>query len=147
MIRRRRDPHATANRSTHGCVPRNVNIIAQRTAWVGVGSDHRLVVEVVLTTLKRKESYRGIRLAAISRSRHRHFSPVDADTVRRAYAAKEHHNVAVEDIALRIESQRGIRAKVKSAGALRRRQRQIYAAPPAAVVRREVSPHRQAKNL
>src|SRR5205823_6072181 len=106
---------------------------------VGVSRNHRFVVEVIGPIFKREEGDRRIGLTAISRFGDRHFSSINAVTV-----AEEHDDIAVEDTALGIEGQRRIGSKVSSVP-LRRRQRQIYAAPTAAAVARVVSAHRQAK--
>src|SRR5262245_34178244 len=114
MIRRCCDPHSTANRSTRSGIPGNVDVVAQRTARIGIGGNHWLVVEMVGPVFKREEVDRRISLPAIRRFCDGHFSSVDSGAI-----TEEHHDVAVEDAALRIESQGWIGSKINSVGALR----------------------------
>src|SRR5437870_2105604 len=69
------------------------------SAGIRVGSDHRLVVEVILTAGKFKEVHVGVSPAAIAGASHRHFGAVDGVKVR----AEEDDNIAVERIAPGIE--------------------------------------------
>src|SRR5438132_10090167 len=98
MIARRCYAHAAPDRSANRCIPGNVNVVAQSAARIGIRSDHWLVVEVILAAFEGKESYSRIGFAAIARFGDSHFRSVDAVPV-----AEEHHDIAIENIALRIE--------------------------------------------
>jgi hypothetical protein len=64
---------------------------------------------MVRAIFKRKEIDRRIGLPSVAGFRDGHFSAIDA-----VAAAKEHHDVAVEDIALRVEGQTRIRSEISS---------------------------------
>src|SRR3954471_13933108 len=103
--------NAAAGRAAAGCVPHNVNVVAESTARAGIGGDHGLVVEVISTAFKGKERDLRIALAAVGGAGYRHGGAVDAAEV----LAEKHHDVAIKHIATGVEGQRGIGAKPRAA--------------------------------
>src|SRR5262245_28991583 len=115
MIRRSCYAHAAANRSTRSGIPCDIHVVAQSTAGIRVRRDHRLIVKVVGTVFKREEVNRWISLATVGRLGDGYFGSVNAASI-----SEEHHDVAVEHVALGVKSKRGIRSEICSV-ALRRR--------------------------
>ena len=141
MIGRAREPHAAAGGAAGRRVPCDVHVVAERARGVAVGRDHRLVVEVIGAACEREQRELRIRPAAVGRPRDADSRPVDPVPV-----PEVHDDVAVEDVAARIERERRIGSEV-DAVSLRRRQRQIDAAPARAAVGREVAAHRQPEDF
>src|SRR5205814_9644405 len=59
-------------------VPGDIDAVAEGTAPVGVGRDHRLVIEVVGAPAELEESGPRPGAAAVGRARHRHLRALDA---------------------------------------------------------------------
>src|SRR2546423_14153785 len=105
----------------------------ERTAGIGVGGNHGLVVEVIGAGSKTEKVHAGEALAAIGGASHRHLGSVDALLVA---VAEKYHDIAVEKTAARVEGQAGIGTKITGVGALAGGQRQIHAMPDCPAVAR-----------
>src|SRR5258707_4395928 len=95
------DSHTTATRSSGGGVPGDVHIVAKRTNRILVGSNHRLVVEMVGSILETEEGDSGVCLAAIDGTSYCHFSAIDP-----VATAEMHDDIAVKEIVARVEGKR-----------------------------------------
>src|SRR5712664_2025445 len=122
-IRRASEVNATVSRvPPTGGIPSRVNTVAEGARRIGVGRNHRLVIEVVRATLKPKQGELRIAHAAVGGTRHRHLRAIDAIA-----SAKIHDNEAIKQISARVEDERGVRTKTSVVGALeRRRKRQVH---------------------
>src|SRR5258707_13640061 len=102
--------YPTATRSSGGGIPGDVHIVAKRTTRILVGSNHRLVVEMVGSILETEEGDSGICLAAIDGTSNRHFGTVDAIT-----SAEMYDDIAIKEIVTRVEGKRWVRSKINTA--------------------------------
>src|SRR5213596_1233307 len=150
MVRGAGYAYAAGRGAAEGCVPCDVDIVAEADGVADVHRDHRLVVEVILAWLERELGQARPRAAAVAGAGDRQFCAVDADAVARRVerGAEEHHDEPVEDVSLRVEGERRVRAEPGVVGARQRRRQRHGGAPPAtASVGREVRAHRQPEDL
>src|SRR6516165_830186 len=91
--------HASSGRgAAAGGVPGKVDVVAERTTRVGIGGDHRLVIEVVSAAVKSEEIYARVSLAAVGGFSYGQLRAIDSAFP--LAGAEEHHDVAVESVAL-----------------------------------------------
>src|SRR5262245_25407779 len=95
--------NAAADRATGCCIPCGINPVLEGTAGVRIHSNHRFVVEMVGASGHFEECRCREAPSAIRGFRHCHLSAVDAISV-----AEEDNDIAVKEIAKRVEGERRV---------------------------------------
>src|SRR4030095_15392298 len=97
---------------------------------------------MIAASFKGEKRHRRVSLTAVRRAGYGHLTAVDPGAV-----AKIDDNISIEQVVAGIGGYRWIGAEVRTIGALRRWQRQVYAPPTRTAIRRKIPPHREAKYL
>src|SRR5258708_1425492 len=100
MIRGMRNANSACVGAAAGCVPGGGDVGPKWAIEVPIDSDHRLVVEMILTGREAEEGRSRETPTAIDGLCYRHFSAVDA-----VASSEENDDVAVKQISSRIEYQ------------------------------------------
>jgi len=118
LVGGRSHANAPAGRTTTGCVPCDVDVVLVWTVWIRVHCHHGLVIEVIRATGKGEERDGWVRLPAVGRASHSHFSAIDAIAI-----AKKYNDIAVEGVAESVKGESWVRAEINAVGTDGRRKR------------------------
>src|SRR5258708_2423361 len=139
MVCGSRYKNTAAAGSAAGCVPSHVDVVTEGAVQVGVGGDHRFVIEVILTAREGKVGDVRVRGSTIAGARRGHLRAVDGAST--PAIAEEDYDVAVKHVTDRVVGQTGIGAEARAGRTDRGRQRQVRPAPQRAHVGRATTAH------